>query len=181
MSQTTFIGLKELQEFLNALPEKLRRNVMRTAMKRGANVLREDAKSRVPVAAANKRNAKLYGGYMGALRASIRSGTRIKRDGTVVGYVRAGGKRNGADTYYAKWVEYGTRPHEIGEPGQVLFINGNRVFAPVMHPGAKPKPYMRPALDAKHGEAVVAVGNHVKHRLSTKYGLDVADIDVAEN
>ncbi|MCR4331764.1 MAG: hypothetical protein NUV34_03535, partial [Sulfuricaulis sp.] len=46
----------------------------------------------------------------------------------------------------------------------------------VAHPGTKPHPHMRPALDSQAQNAVVAAAEYMKKRLSDKHGLDTADI-----
>jgi HK97 gp10 family phage protein len=159
-------GLKELYALLQSVPLKLERNVMRGALRKGATIVRDAAKMNIPVSPPNQRNVDLYGGYMGALRDSLRVGTRSRR-GVIRGYVRAGGKskKSKADTYYARWVEYGTSAHWIG----------NR-----WHPGARPHPYLRPALDVNTRASVVAIGNYMKHRLATKHGLNTMDISIGD-
>jgi len=52
---------------------------------------------------------------------------------------------------------------------------GGKVFNSVWHPGMTPKPFLRPAFDAKAQEAVIAVGEQIRARLESG-GLDVADI-----
>jgi len=47
-----------------------------------------------------------------------------------------------------------------------------------VHPGVMPKPFMRPALDAQSGAAVLAVGEYIKKRLATKNGLDTSEINI---
>lgn len=174
-------GLSDLDALLKQLPEKLERNVMRSALRAGAKHMAEKVKSNIPVAKPNEVNVDKYGGYEGALRDSVRIGTRSKR-GVVTAYVRAGGNSKGksADTYYAQWVEYGTTRHNIDSKHGYLKINGRRVKAPVSHPGAKPHPFMRPAVDSESENSVVVIGNTVKERLSTKHGLDTADIQVGD-
>lgn len=160
-------GLKELHAMLQALPVKIEKNIMRGAMRAGANVIFEQAKANVPVAETSDRNRERYGGYAGALRDSLRVGTRVRK-GRVTSYVRAGGTKTkaGADVYYATWVEYGTKPHSNGKRG--------------MHPGARPNPFLRPAADTAQGDAVVAVGKYVYRRLEQRGGWDLADIVVEE-
>lgn len=60
-----------------------------------------------------------------------------------------------------------------------LVINGNFVGQSVHHPGAAPRPFLRPALDSQSQAALVAVGNAIKKRLATKHGLDTSDVEVA--
>lgn len=169
MADVHIKGLKELGMFLQALPIKVERNILRAALRQGANVIAEQARVNVPVAEPSDRNAARYGGYAGALRDSIRtSNSRATRKGRVTVAVRAGGikTKGGADVYYAKWVEYGTKPHSNGKRG--------------MHPGARPHPFLRPAADTEQARAVIAVGNWIKHRLEQRGGWDVEDVVVEE-
>lgn len=187
MSDTVHVkGLSQLQAFLDQLPVKMEKNVMRGAMRAGARAV-------LPVAKSNVNQVS------GALAKSLRAGSSA-RGSTVTGYVRT-------RIYYAKWVEYGTRPHFIkvrpeDRPSRItrrgerkafsirtinrmvergsLVIGRNFVGASVDHVGARPKPYLRPALDTQAGAAVVAVGNYIKDRLATKHGLDTSGIDIEE-
>jgi len=160
-------GLTDLGKFLETLPKKLERNVLRAALKAGAKVVKEAAQANCPVAAPSRKGARVYGGYPGALRDSLRYDAKIDlKGGKVMAYVRAGGKARGkgADTFYASWVEYGTAAHDNGY---------------FMHPGARSdRPFMRPALDAEAGRALLVIGNYIKMRLETRHGLDTAGITV---
>ena len=156
-------GLTELGKVLQTFTLKLERNVIRGGLRQGANVVKEQVLVNVPVAEPSDRNRERYGGYAGALRDSVRVSTRSYR-GKVSASVKAGGMKTkgGADVYYANWVEYGTRPHMNGARGH--------------HPGARPKPFMRPALDTEAQRAVIAVGNYMRNRLATKHGIDTPEI-----
>jgi hypothetical protein len=57
-----------------------------------------------------------------------------------------------------------------GRDGKPLAIGGG-LYTSVHHPGFRPVPFMRPAFDGKTGEALVAVGNQVRKRL-TKQGIN---------
>ena len=178
MAEIHVTGLAELQKFLDELSPKIERNILRGALRAGANVIKATAKANCPIGPPNKENAKLYGGYEGSLQASIRVGTRAK-GGKVTAYVKAGGKNGGkADAYYAHMVEWGTRPHVISaKPGHMLAFGGGFLHS-VDHPGTKPHPFMRPALDTQAANAVVAAAEYMKARLATKEGLDTADIEI---
>jgi len=176
MSEVHVTGLKELYSFLQVLPPTMERNIMRGALLAGAKVIRDEAKNNVPVGEPSTRGAQRYGGYAGALRDSLRAGSRAK-GGKVTAYIRAGGKKGRADTFYAIWAEYGTAAHWINSKSGWLTINGRRVKAPVLHPGARAQPYLRPAADRKMGDAVVSVGRYVHTRL-TKQTLYRADFNV---
>jgi len=167
-------GLDELQKFMTQLPAKLEKNVMRGALRAGAKEIMIDAKAKAPVGAPNQENKKLYGGYPGALRDSLRIGTSVKFN-TIIAYIRAGGrnKKTGAIAYYAHMVEYGTKRHLIipKKRGGKLKI-GNSLVSAVMHPGTKARPFMRPALDSRASAAVNAAAAHMRKVLARKYGLN---------
>ena len=157
---------------------------MRGALRSGANVLKDEAKANVPVAS-------------GALRDGLKVSTRSK-GGTVKAILRA----TGIHGYIAMWVEFGTRPHLIKVQESEKPINvrlsdkrgvlvrasmttinrnvlkiGNTFVGPtVSHPGSNPRPFMRPALDARAQDAVIASAEYMKKRLSDKYGLDTSDV-----
>lgn len=169
-------GLRELGKMLQAVPIKMERNVMRGALRMGANIIRAQVIINAPSSPPSTEGSKIYGGYEGALRDSIRVGTRSKA-GKVRAYVRAGGRKK-ADIFYAIWVERGTDAHWINSKSGYLSINGRRVKAPVLHPGARAHPFMRPALDSEASRALVAVGNYIKHRLDIKNGFDTAGITI---
>ena len=154
MADVHVTGLKELQSFLDTLPVKLEKNIMRSAMRQGAKVMQRQAVANVPVKS-------------GDLKKSIKIGTRV-RGGRVTAMVKT-------KLFYAKFVEFGTSAHNISakQNGWLSFMN---IFAKeVAHPGSRPRPFLRPAMDATAGAAVVAVGEQIKKRL-TKEGLNVADV-----
>lgn len=176
-------GLSDLQKFLDTLAPRLEKNIMRGALRAGAKVILPTAKQNI-------------NSISGELAASLKAGSGA-RGGTVTGYVRT-------RHYRAKWIEYGTRPHFItvrpeDRPNRVtrrglraysirtinrmvdrgsLVIGKNFVGASVAHSGSRPKPYLRPALDMRASDAVIAVGEYIKNRLATKHGLDTADIAI---
>lgn len=175
-------GWSEIAKFLDTLPHKLQRNVARGSLTAGAKIIADAARSNAPVGAPSSEGAKLYGGYAGALRDSIRI-RRMRITGPrVTVRVSAGGKsaKSGADTFYATWAEYGTRPHTITAANRKGLSVGGLVFQSVVHPGARPHPFMRPALDTAAGAAVVAAGEYMRLKLATKHGLDTADIVIEE-
>ena len=160
MSQETSVtGLAELQRFLDQLPDKLQRNVLRGAMRAGAKVQMARAKELVP--------AETTGPHPGALRDSLRIKTSA-RGGIVKAVVTAGNKK----AFWARWVEFGTAAHFIKPKNRKSLFFAGLAREVINHPGAKKKPFMRPALDATVQAAVTAVGDYIRKRL-TKEGLDV--------
>lgn len=152
-------GLSELQAFLDQLPAKMEANVMRSALRAGANVVLNEARAQVPV-------------KTGAMRDGLKVGTKSRR-GVVTAYVKLRGKH----AYLARWIEYGTAAHFIKpKRAKSLFFAG-LLRDGVDHPGATAKPFLRPALDSQAQNAVVAVGEAIKKRL-TKQGLDASGVDI---
>lgn len=148
-------GLDQLQKLLDALPAKMEANIMRGGLRAGAMVMREEVRITAP-----RRT--------GTLAAGVKVSTR-SRQGTVSAVVKTTGKH----AYLAPWLEYGTAAHKITpKRAKSLFLGGMFVSG-VDHPGSRPKPFMRPALDTKATAALVAVGEYVKKRL-TKAGMDQA-------
>lgn len=165
-------GLKDLGTFLQQLPLKLEKNILRSALRAGARVIADEAKRNVPV-----KNGKL--------KASIRTGSNISK-GNVEAYARAGGKSSGKgkdkSAFYAQFVEYGTAAHIIkaGKTKPVLIFtarDGKKIeTTQVSHPGAVAKPFLRPALDSKGKQAVEAVNKRIRDRL-TDEGINVPAIE----
>ena len=149
-------GLKELGEALQTLPVKLERNVMRSAMRAGMKIIMDEARANVPA-------------RTGALRDSFKISTRVTR-GTVTAKVSVGDRK----AFYGRFVEFGTAAHVIRAKnrGQLLFFAGG-FYRSVNHPGATPRPFMRPAFDSKHPQALQAFANKVRDVLRTKHGIDI--------
>jgi HK97 gp10 family phage protein len=173
-------GGRELLAALQSLPGKIERNIMRTALREGAKVLKAEAQTHVPV-------------RHGDLRRSVRVKVRTKGS-TIIASVTAGNEK----AWYWRFVEYGTGPHWISvregdrpwrntRRGPKAFsirtinrmaqrgslkIGENFVGSSVAHPGAKATPFMRPALDTKARAAIAAAVATVKRRL-TKEGINL--------
>lgn len=160
MSDIAVKGLSDLQKLLDTLPAKIEANIMRGALRAGMK----------PIQAAAKLNVSVVSG-------ELRDGLKIstaKKDGKVIARLRATGKHG----YVANWVEFGTSPHTITAKNRKGLSFGGLFFQSVDHPGARPKPFMRPALDSQAQTALVASGEYVKSRLASKQGLDTADIEI---
>lgn len=192
MSRT--IGLKggpELMQFLDQLPPKLEKNVLRGALRAGANVIRDEARANVPVKS-------------GKLRRAIKTDTVT--DG---GLIKARVKLRGQHSFIGVFLEYGVAPHLItagdspytartlnsrikkggferrengllkifgyeydrrvrtknGTEVRSMTINKHFVRGAVEHPGVAARPFLRPALDTRANEALRAVGAYMEQRL----------------
>lgn len=154
MADQTIAGGRELDAMLRALPVKIERNILRAALRAGAAEFRTAAKANVPVDS-------------GALRRSIKVTTGSKN-----GRVTARLKVGGVLAPHAFLVEYGTKPHKIKAKKDGALTVGGNLVAEVDHPGARPRPFMRPAFDTKPPAAIAAVGSKIRERL-TAAGINV--------
>ncbi len=59
----------------------------------------------------------------------------------VLGFLHAGWGAGGA----ARFLEFGTRPHDEGVRGKYYRVGRGVAAGPVHHPGARPYPFMEPA------------------------------------
>lgn len=151
-------GLSALNDFLQQVPVKVERNVLRGALRAGMKTVQ-------PVA-----QRKIHS-VSGELAKGLKIGTRA-RGGTVTATLKA----TGPHRFIAHLLEYGVRAHVIAAKGKgwLSFFGG---FAKsVQHPGFQPKAFMRPALDEQSTAAVVASAEYMKKRLATKEGLDTSHI-----
>ena len=112
-------GLDVLEKRLKELDRRTTGNVLRVGLREGMNILKEEAKLRVPV-------------RTGKLKKGIQVTVTLKKKGDC--YAKLGFKRA---------VAYGV-PVELG----------------TSHSAAKP--FLRPAMDIKHPQAVTAFANRLK-------------------
>jgi HK97 gp10 family phage protein len=166
MATTTISGLRELDAMMKALPAKIERNVMRGAIRAGQKVIHDAAKG----------NLRANGSVdSGELERSVR--IRFKRKSERFGWIRAYVMAGNEKAYYAHFVEYGTasyysgngrstrKPYEITpKVAGSLFLGG--IFREsVEHPGIRPKPFMRPAVDNNSDAAIAAVVRYMEKRI----------------
>lgn len=155
-NENVIFGGQALDDLLKTLAPKIEKNIMRTALRAGGKVLLDEAKTLVPKDG-------------GALERSLRVSTKIRK-----GQVTANVKAGNAIAYYSHMVEFGTRAHtERASPGHAMAVAGFLTSGVVYHPGARAHPFMRPAADNKFNEAVTAIADTIRKRL-TKEGLDTA-------
>ena len=152
-------GGAELQAFLQQLPAKIEKNVMRGALRAGAKVIQQAVREKAPI-------------HRGILRESIKLKTS-SRNGVVSARIVIGDKKS----FYAHFVEFGTKAHTItAKKGGLIFFNG--VFREsIDHPGARAEPFARPAMDESQGQALLAATQYIKKRLTQKHGFDIPDIE----
>lgn len=149
MTETVNIsGLRELQDALKELPERVARNALSQAVNAGARVIREEARRMAPVytgpvsqghpppgtlkkAIIQKGIAELSSLFAQTVFVAVRHGKK---------YRKVGKKEINRDAYYWRFVEFGTA-------------------------NMSAHPFMRPAFEAKKQEAVDAIKDRLALRI----------------
>ena len=175
----TVKGKTEVRDFFAQIPQALETKILRGAARAAAKVVADEAKLRV---------------ISSEVRGSIRISTKQEQNGQVIAKVQT----KGSGAYLAPWLEYGTAPHFIsaGDSGfsaskltqkanregaysevgtRALKIGNSYVTGAVAHPGARPHPFLRPALDTKAGEAISEAQAYINTRLARE-GLGGAEV-----
>lgn len=153
-------GLSQLQAFLDKLPDKAK-PIVRSGLRAAANVVRAAAQANVPVESGQLRDSL-------SPKAGLSTSTR---GGVITAKART-------KVFYAKFIEYGTRPHTITARDGGFLQFGSTFRTSVQHPGiVHPRAFMRPALDANAQAAVIAAGEQIKKRL-TKAGIDASEVTI---
>lgn len=161
---TAVVGLKDVIDVLNSLPKKVGFAAVRKGLKAGGQVIADDAKARVPMRTGALRKSIVVETYRTRNRKEIAMKVTIARkafrmkEGQLALQKRKKGERayRKGDIYprnYAHLVEWGTKPHSLGKSSKRKYaIVGMQHGA--MHPGAAPKPFLRPAFTTKREAAV---------------------------
>jgi len=156
----TVQGLSDLQKMLDELPAKIEANIMRGALRQGANVYRDRARANAPV------------GKTGKLKKSIKVKTTLRK-GKAVSQIVAGG----GDAFYAKFVEFGTAsfyegngrtvgaPYKIEPKNRKAMKFGDVFTESAVHEGVRPTGFMRRAFDGGTSEVIEEVAAYVRMRI----------------
>lgn len=158
-------GLKELEDRLKKLSDKIARRVGNNALRAGARIIEKAAKGKLSntnigswTRVYKKDFGKLKSGHVTKteggrvykrthLRDSITSSVAKVRPaaGTITYWVYPNRAKGG---WYGHMVELGTKAHRIPKSGDMTLRIGNNIFTGhIDHPGAKARPFLRPAFD----------------------------------
>jgi len=179
----TIKGKTEVRHFFAQIPAALETKILRGAARAAAKVVADEAKMQVT---------------SDQVRGAIKISTRQEETGRVIAKVQVKGK----GAYLGPWLEFGTSPHFIsaGDSGfspskltqkanregaysetatRSLKIGNTYVSGTVIHPGARPHPFLRPALDLKAAEAIAEAQAHINTRLARE-GIGGAEVPEAD-
>jgi hypothetical protein len=163
----TVRGKAAVKSYIGRIPADIENKLLRGAARAAARVVATEAKDRT---------------QSSEVRAAIKVSTRAPEAGRVIALVQT----KGPGAFLAPWEEYGTAPHFISvdesqrggmsigrinrlakdpDSNHSLVIGGNFVGKTVLHPGARPHPFLRPALDVKEAEAIAAAQGYINARV----------------
>lgn len=146
-------GGKELEARLKDLGSKMATSISNKALRKGANVIRDEMRSLVPIRS-------------GRLKKSIKvKKDRFNRSNKTQTYTIG---PSGAGAYIARFIEYGTSGHVVKiKSKKVLAISktGEVFGREIKHPGVQAKPFIRPAYDTKKEAAVDTVANVIREEV----------------
>lgn len=139
--EATTQGFDELERKLTRFSEpRTAIRLLKNATRAGAEAVRRDALRRMP---------KKTGNLASFLKKKSFVMTRTGGISWFIGFTKAAGSKaySSSEAPYAHLVEFGTAPHKIrAGAGKKLKIGGYYVGKVINHPGAAPKPFLRPAL-----------------------------------
>ncbi len=137
-------GFETLERALIQLPIRNSKNVLRRSIRAGIKVVLDQAKLNVPIES-------------GLLRKSL--GIQFRRGRPGVVKVQMGPRKNRdkkKDPWYAHLVEFGTRSHSVRKRDFLSRArrSGRQTRGAKLHPGARARPFLRPAFDTKAQAAI---------------------------
>jgi hypothetical protein len=155
--------LTDFDRFLDTLPGRMVRSIIKGGMLEMANVVADEARALAP---------KESGEMANAIEAVVTvSGTEV----------RSKVRLTGMNAMKGIWAEFSTAAHVINKsgPGSTskkgakpgkgsLVINGQFAGPTVNHPGARAKPFMRPAADIAMDRALAAGAGHIRSSIERR-------------
>ena len=172
MNEKGFVvfGVEEIIKNLEAAVGSLKGSAVRAAMRAAATVIRDEAKRNVPTRTGSLKKAIIV------TTARSRKNKRVPYIGIVKidrvafaknekGKLKAVRRGKGSKSRVYKRGEIYPRnyDHLVERGADEHDLNSKKDGAPYKHhPGAKAKPYMRPAFFAKHAEALEVFRNRLK-------------------
>lgn len=169
---TVVLGLKDVMDKLNKLPDQIANRAVKRALYSGGGVIRDEARGRVPIRTGALRKSIVVEGSKAPARHQLAVKVTIARKAfRMMGenlklQKRKPGERayRKGDIYprnYAHLVEWGTKPHALGKGSRRRYAIVGMQTGP-WHPGSAPKPYLRPAFETKRAEAVQVIADRLR-------------------
>lgn len=139
--QAAIPNMAQARAALKELGDKTERRIVRTAIRKAGNLVAADARKRVKASA--RRGSRI------GKAISVHVSVTNTRESAKVGIKQRAGAR------HAHLLERGTAPHDIRPRArggkQVMAWKGRAIYGKkVRHPGARARPFLRPALEQNH-------------------------------
>jgi hypothetical protein len=154
----TFTGVEEVNQVLDALPQRVGPRFVRA-------ILRKNARPLVAAAKRLSSNADVTGETtrsIGVLAARVSSGGGVA---VLIGPRRG----NGFKGHTAHLQEYGVKAHTITPKRRQHLSFRGRYVRSVNHPGAAAQPFMRPAAGATLGQVLDGIKRDLRLALNNDF------------
>jgi len=155
-------GVKNIEKMLAKLGYEVETRVIRGALRKAAAPIVATARALAP---RSSRPGK-YGHMADSIRAEFPSDEQVRRGRQSMTTVLIRPSYKGGKSQLAHLVEFGTRPHTIPvrmvrtASGKTYFMRSN--WKTVQHPGARARPFLRPAFDSNKHRAVKIFGKELE-------------------
>lgn len=169
-------GVPELLKALQEIDKKVAKRALTKAVREAAKPILKAAKANVAVDTKTLKKSlgvkvKVYKGGSGVVGLV---GIRKDKKGKPIKHKRkVGTTKAGKDIYqdptkYGHLVEFGTRRHTVAKGDRLARKDRKQseMQTGKMHPGAKAKPFLRPALDNNQGQVKATMIRVLQHALT---------------
>lgn len=145
-----FYGVNKLRRILKRLPDEAAEPI-KTEIRRAGQTLLFEMGARVPR-------------HTGLLARSLRYLITARGFLLRAGVIGAKARRL---AFYARWVEFGTKPHSLKRVARVARQGRRAVLqsSGPQHPGTRPQPFVLPAYRAQKAEIVARIGAAIRQAL----------------
>ena len=148
-------GLAELQSLLASLDDTISRRLLRTALRKAAQLFAAAMKARI------HRQFGKQTHQSGKPRPHVADDVKVRmkvENGRLTARIGAGRQT----AYILNFLEYGTQQHEIhAAKGSALFIPGTGLVKSVMHPGAREYKVLEPAFNEQQSAVIETFRNEL--------------------
>jgi len=170
-------GLKELSAVLKKLPERMRQNVWKAAIRAGSNVIKKSVRANAPVGRGHISTSGSRRRGKGLKKFHLRDSLKVVDNNSRSNrfYVKF---RVISDDPKAHLVERGTKAHEVKaklirrvlrgnlQTGiRIMVLPNGRMTSAYHHPGAKANPFMSRGFERAANAAILAVAKKAEQRI----------------
>ena len=151
-------GYQEAKEILDELPNKMQKQMLRSALKKSSKPFVRGAQSKVPMKSGTLKKQIKVVSYRD------KGAPKTEVDVAVKHVFSRSKKKKAVNEYYGKFVHEGTRdPRYPKKKGGVLvfnLLNGDKVFARHVK-GLKPRPYIEESYKENYEKVVEGFGDEL--------------------